>query len=234
MSDNEQKNETVDDVLAEMLERADAMQTHGTTHGVRLAIREFVSRIKTARKRELAKVEADALEVGGIVEAARTAEKSSAVGNADPKFDLCRDIEKVLKIGRDFQKQDPWRGAHHDTAKLLCDTIEYSRNRLNVPVGNASAMHESLESVRNWCLNRLGNASYQVTVEGLLSVVDAALSAPARNCDLFDNWYDAHQAWERLPKDELGYFVAANGVHECEQAWLFEPATGRKGEGDGR
>lgn len=82
MSDNKQKNETVDDVLAEMLERADVMQTHGTTHGVRLAIREFARRIKSAWKRERAKVEADALEVGGIVEAARTAEKSSAVDNA--------------------------------------------------------------------------------------------------------------------------------------------------------
>jgi hypothetical protein len=39
-------------------------------------------RIEAAWKREKAEVEADALEVGGIVEAARTAEKSSAVGNA--------------------------------------------------------------------------------------------------------------------------------------------------------
>ncbi len=47
---------------------------------------------------------------------------------ADTKFELCHDVERVLKIGRDFQKQDTWRGAHHDTAKLLCDTIEYLRD----------------------------------------------------------------------------------------------------------
>ena len=35
-----------------MRERADAMQTHGTTHGVRLAIREFASRIEAAWARE--------------------------------------------------------------------------------------------------------------------------------------------------------------------------------------
>ncbi len=51
-------------------------------------------------------------------------------------------------------------------------------------VGNAAVMRKALESVRNWCLNRLGNASYQVTVEWLLSVVNSALSAPARNCDV--------------------------------------------------
>ena len=50
--------------------------------------------------------------------------------------------------------------------------------------GNSAAMREALESVRNWCLNRLVNSSHQVTVEGLLSVVNAALSAPSRNCDV--------------------------------------------------
>ena len=43
---------------------------------------DYADRIEAAWKRERAEVEADALEVGGIVEAARTAEKSSAVGNA--------------------------------------------------------------------------------------------------------------------------------------------------------
>ena len=33
-------------------------------------------------------------------------------------------VDQVLKIGRDFQNQDSWHGAHYDTARLLCDTIE--------------------------------------------------------------------------------------------------------------
>ena len=49
---------------------------------------------------------------------------------------------------------------------------------------NVKAMREALESVRNWCLNRLLNSSHQVTVEGLLSVVNKALSAQPRNCDV--------------------------------------------------
>ena len=31
---------------------------------------------------------------------------------------------EILRIGRDFQKSDTWRGATFDTAKLLCDEIE--------------------------------------------------------------------------------------------------------------
>ena len=50
--------------------------------------------------------------------------------------------------------------------------------------GNVKAIREALESVRNWCLNRLVNSSHQVTVEGLLSVVNTALTNPPRNCDV--------------------------------------------------
>ena len=50
--------------------------------------------------------------------------------------------------------------------------------------GNVKAIREALESVRNWCLNRLVNSSHQVTVEGLLSVVNTALAKPPRNCDV--------------------------------------------------
>ena len=52
---------------------------------------------------------------------------------ADTKFELCRNVEQVLKIGRDFQSKDSWRGEQHDTAKLLCDTIEYLRDQLPEP-----------------------------------------------------------------------------------------------------
>ena len=37
------------------------------------------------------------------------------------------DIDHILKIGRDFQNTDKWHGAHYDTVKLLCDTIEHLR-----------------------------------------------------------------------------------------------------------
>lgn len=189
MSDNEQENEnreTVADVVAEMLERADAMQTHGTTHGVRLAIREFARRINAAYNRERAKVEADALAVGGIVEAARrreeTAEKSSAVGNAAAM------LGAMLAI-RDINDRRP-----HDAD------------------------------------------GYEIN-----DIINDALSAPARNCDIYKNKKDAeaafiseeckHPCGNCTINDEYGCAL----IHECGVDWLFAPAaTERKGEADGR
>lgn len=95
--------------------------------------------------------------------------------------------------------------------------------------GNAAAMREALERIHT-LVNSLDEECGVDPID-VRDIARAALSEPARNCDLFDNWYDAHQAWECLPKDELGYFVAANGVHECEQAWLLATAAERKGEG---
>ena len=51
----------------------------------------------------------------------------------EARFGLCRNVEHVLDIGRDFQNQDGFHGAHYDTVKLLCDTIEYLRDQLPKP-----------------------------------------------------------------------------------------------------
>lgn len=85
---------------------------------------------------ETKRKEANRLEAALVREKA-TAEKSSAV---DTKFELCKYPEQVLKIGRDFQNKDGFRGAHYDTVKLLCDTIEYQQEQLKTKteVGNAT------------------------------------------------------------------------------------------------
>ena len=46
------RNETIEDIIAEMRERAEAMEIHGTTRGVRLTIREFAARINLALERD--------------------------------------------------------------------------------------------------------------------------------------------------------------------------------------
>ena len=99
------------------------------------------------------------------------------------------------------------------------------------PPGNAAAMREALESVRNWCLNRLGNASYQVTIEGLLSIVHSALTAPARNCDRFQNFDEAIKTYAKennvtVPWDMETYARMA--------MWLLATANPEtKGESNG-
>lgn len=85
-------------------------------------------------------------------------------------------------------------------------------------VGNAAAMRKALESVRNWCINRLVNAPYQVTVEGLLSFVNVGLSAPSRNCDVgtAEEQYERFARWcaSRNMKDCWGV-----GCRKCVAVW---------------
>lgn len=104
----------------------------------------------------------------------------------DTKFELCHDVERVLEIGRNFQKQDAWRGAHHDTVKLLCDTIEHLRDQSNAQIGNAAAMREALEAA----LKFIGNLEIEPyspldeDASELRQRIMDAISAPPRNCDV--------------------------------------------------
>lgn len=208
MRDNGQENENVDDVLAEMLERADAMQTYGTTHGVRLAIREFVIRIKTARKRELAKVEADALAVGGIVEAARrsTAEKSSAVGNAEAMREALVTAKKAICHHAEYVcRKLAWENgntqsnciimlcAHRD----LCEAKTAIQEALSAPARNCDRFADELD------------AQLAFLNEVWLISVDRETMLER---DKYENWTDEMR--KRYGK------------------WLLAPAAERKGEDD--
>lgn len=187
------RDATIADVLADFLQYVSNTKIPSE---VAETIVCYLDRIKAAAKRERETIEANAIAVGGIVEAARAAEKSSAVGNSGPRFDLCRDVESVLRIGREFQKQDRWRGAHHDTAKLLCDTIECLRDSLNTPVGNAAAMREAQKAIN--CINIGGLKRLLVElveadifdgglINKTISAVEKARSAiavPPRVCDV--------------------------------------------------
>ena len=67
--------------------RVENDREHETVADIAAVLRRYVlpslaERLEAAWKREKASAESDALAVGGIVEAARTTEKSSAVGNA--------------------------------------------------------------------------------------------------------------------------------------------------------
>jgi len=137
-------------------------------------------------------------------------------------------------------KRDEERAVEHATrhaeavARDNCRDCVYNPKGKNYEGGNAAAIREALIALVEY--SDLAMTMGVFNREHLSSVVSkarAALSAPARNCDMYDNWYDAHQAWERLQKDELDYFVDENGVRECEQAWLFAPAE-RKGNCDGK
>ena len=93
------------------------------------------------------------------------------------------------------------------------ETIEQSVTDCN-HLGNAAKMREALESVRNWFINRLFNSSYQVTIEGLLLIVNSALNVPSRNCDV-------------LSKDEvLKVLDDRSFSKEDTIEWLYSEAKG--------
>ena len=92
--------------------------------------------------------------------------------------------------------------------------LRQSADMMDMSVGNAAEMCKALESVRNWCLNRLFNSPHQVTVEGLLSVVNAALSTQPRNCDAFSKA-------EVLEMLEDRSFSKEDTIE-----WLFDKAKG--------
>ena len=83
-----ENRETITDIV-------EAMRGRGEDGRMDMSLwRDYADRIEAAWKRERAEVEADALEVGGIVEAARTAEKSSAFGNVAAMRDALLNIQE--------------------------------------------------------------------------------------------------------------------------------------------
>lgn len=182
MSDKEQKNkkiETVADILEEMRDMGN-YQRYSGDHAHALA-----DRIEAAWKRERAKVEADALSVGGVVEAAR-----------------------------------------------------------HKPVGNTAAMREALEDMYN-ILEKLqlytphiNDVSLMRSFRGRIcrakKIVDAALSAPARNCDIYTTSGEADRALTEYCSKmaETGECVRSCPYREakggCAFGWILA-ASGTKG-----
>ena len=98
--------------------------------------------------------------------------------------------------------------------------------------GNVKAIREALESVRNWCLNRLVNSSHQVTVEGLLSVVNTALAKPPRNCDVGTAEEQARRYEEICDSHTCGSICSGSGCplydYDCSPfAWAQMPYEAR-------
>ena len=134
MKDNEnEKRETVADILAEYRNDADAMDRGWLYQPTAEYVRRLLDRIEAAWKREREAVEADALAVGGIVEASR-----------------------------------------------------------HKP-GNAAALREAL--LRCEAISCLPEIREQQSVRDMRNIIAAALSAPARNCDIYPKRDDAGEAW---------------------------------------
>ena len=211
--------ETRADIVAEMRERAEAMEIHGTTRGVKRTVLEFADRLEAAWKREKAEAEAGALAVGGIVEAARQKPVGNAAAHAMTLDEAIAHAEDVAG------KCDTSCKREH---RQLADWLKELRDVKRTPVGNAAALREALEL----CYRIIHCAM----VTGLINRDDAnkamdayhsALSAPPRNCDVgtskeqfvrFERFCFAHRTREKCCADcPLCYEPC------CELAWAQMP-----------
>lgn len=188
-----EKRETLADIVAESRTRSREVKEAfgGRPEGVENMLDIWADRIEATWKREMTEAEANALAVGGLVEAER---------------------QRVV------------------ISKKKTTTI-----------GNAAALRSALEKVRFYLPYFLQymrlhweDAEAGGYYERILEVVNAALSAPARNCDLFGGdpkmlntaWFD----WTASPSGH-----DTNGAAKMTFAgWLLAPAAERKGDGDGR
>ena len=86
--------------------------------------------------------------------------------------------------------------------------------------GNTAALHEALKPVKRYL------DGYTVNILELRRTVDAALTAPTRNCDRFasaEEAWDAYDAWVESYR-EKGETEPPN-----EFGWLFTPAAEQEG-----
>lgn len=170
-------NETITDVIAEM-------------RGIRVReFQDYAERFEAAIKRERAKIEADALAVGGMVEA-----------------------ERKCKLSKDASKNVADFGQLGDAAKL--------REALKRAWLFVSATRESFAFVHEGRIER----------DKLCDDIDAALSAPPRNCERFQT---VKQAKEAYCAEVRRVYIWDGCETERLVDWLLAPAMEQKGDNDG-
>ena len=121
-----------------------------------------------------------------------------------------------------------------DRIKAAAPTTEKSS-----AVGNAAAMREALEAIRNLAyevqdMNREGDGDVRTSVPAtwVIDIVSAALAAPPRNCDVGtaeeqDNRMDVYCQTRKCESCPLWDNVN-NGVR-CEFAWAQMPYEAEEG-----
>jgi hypothetical protein len=222
-------NETIADIIAEKRRQADKIErdcAEKIKRGEMISdqfARELVADIRR---------EADRLEAAHKRERGDCAKSFKTVGT---RFDICQDIELVLKIGRDYQNKDGYRGAHYDTVKLLCDAIEYQQEQLEAKteIGDAAKQREVCEKMLDLLTAEGfedGGMSIELDEEQVImwrNRFRAALSAPPRNCDEYANYKDAMNAFDAFVRKQgkLGFI----NLYTESFKWLFAPATEKEG-----
>lgn len=227
---SDERQETIDDIVKEI--RGNAEHNHALVEASKY-LTEIADRIEAAIKREReAGAEAAQIcgEIGEIIGSEATREKSSAVGNAAAKHQF-REVAKMIP--------------HEEVDVSKMETTTPTSDKSSA-VGNAAKMREALITLRQrfyndvmayqdryfkfsgWHWNKKAEeaARWRDVFNELLEVVDAALSAPPRNCDVLS---DPQEALEAIHEDRC-YVNNPIDERRLTVEWLFAEA---KGETDG-
>ena len=127
-----------------------------------------------------------------------------------------RDIAEKMKSGEMISD----RYARELVADIRREAARLEAAYKREASGNTAALHEALKPVKRYL------DGYTVNILELRRTVDAALTAPARNCDRFAI---SEEAWDAY--DEWVESYRAKGETEPlnEFGWLFAPATEKEG-----
>ncbi len=160
-------------------------------------------------------------------------------------LDICQKIRDAGIPGLADHLEAAWkqeREALEAHVRSLQSQLKVAYSCGEQPRGDAAAMREALIACLDFImrLDRAFNPFMQNLLEKAIAKANAALSAPARNCDLYQDKKDAevafvseecsHPCGNCTVGDKYGSVLA----HECGVEWLFAPAAERKGEGDGK
>ncbi len=129
-------------------------------------------------------------------------------------------LKDAIDAAPEHYSNERWK-AQVEILDEFIGRLEAARKREREASGNTAALHEALKPVKRYL------DGYTVNILELRRTVDAALTAPARNCDRFAS---AEEAWDAY--DEWAESYRAQGKTEPfnEFGWLFALATEQEGE----
>ena len=265
-----QERETSADIADEIRRAVESMGDEMPYTVSAGTMRRVADRIEAAWKREVAatpkfRLEFDQKALGQegisvrdilrnlIVSAPETADEEPRVYKTDKVSEEMREFAEDIKRSTD--------GISPDVASHLCAVIrnfaakydmaaedeassyQHTIRILNGAVGNAAAMREALVLCsRIIGANGIRGNVFLADIEKAHEAITAALSLPARNCDLYSDAREALKAHEEAFNEsnfhhgecKLGCPDCDDYAIRCEIKWLFAPAAERKGECDGR
>lgn len=216
-----EKAETLAEIVAALRHNSKGLMFYfhknetGSTHAMGADYADLADRIEAAAKRERAEIEANALAVGGIVEASRKA----LAPKPDPDWrDICAKCMDG-EIDPDCEYYGEPNG---------CNSPIYGEHTKSAPVGDAAAMREVVMALAAVILpprDKAGEGGWLAWVRAMQGKSRAALAAPPRNCDVGT----AEEQAERFNafcdvelREHCRNCRLCNAV-DCELAWAQMP-----------